>query len=149
MIRQPPRSTRTDTLVPYTTLFRSLSRARAATWTIDPDKLGIVGFSAGGHLAGSLATSFGDKVYAPVDAADRQSAHPAFAGLVYPVIDPAFGTSGNTFKNLLGPKPDPAIAVRYTIDKRVTAETPPLFFVQAMDDGLEIGRAACRARGGQ
>src|SRR3546814_3474704 len=95
MIRQPPRSTRTDTLVPYTTLFRSLSRARAATWTIDPDKLGIVGFSAGGHLAGSLATSFGDKVYAPVDAADRQSAHPAFAGLVYPVIDPAFGTSGN------------------------------------------------------
>src|SRR3546814_15217866 len=77
-----------------------------------------------------------DLVYAPVDAADRQSAHPAFAGLVYPVIDPAFGTSGNTFKNLLGPKPDPAIAVRYTIDKRVTAETPPLFFVQAMDDGL-------------
>src|SRR3546814_11699722 len=85
-----------------------LIRARAATWTIDPDKLGIVGFSAGGHLAGSLATSFGDKVYAPVDAADRQSAHPAFAGLVSPVIDPAFGTSGNKFKNLLGPKPDPA-----------------------------------------
>src|SRR3546814_5914084 len=92
-----------------------------------------------------------DLVYAPVDAADRQSAHPAFAGLVYPVIDPAFGTSGNTFKNLLGPKPDPAIAVRYTIDKRVTAETPPLFFVQAMDDGLVDPRntlsmlAACRA----
>ncbi|RIA45604.1 acetyl esterase/lipase [Hephaestia caeni] len=128
-----------------------LIRANAAKYGIDPAKLGIVGFSAGGHLAGSLATCFADKVYDAVDAADRQSARPAFAGLVYPVIDPAFGTSGATFKNLLGPNPDPAIAARYTIDKRVTAQTPALFFVQAMDDGLVDPRntlsmlAACRA----
>jgi acetyl esterase/lipase len=113
-----------------------LIRARAATWGIAPATLGIVGFSAGGHLAGSLATSYGDTVYEPVDAADRQSARPAFAGLIYPVINPAFGTSGNTFKNLLGPDPDPALVARYTIDKRVTAQTPPLFLAQAMDDGL-------------
>ncbi|HVI98538.1 MAG TPA: alpha/beta hydrolase [Sphingomonas sp.] len=113
-----------------------LIRANSAKYGIDPNKLGIVGFSAGGHLAGSLATCFADKVYAPVDAADRLSARPAFAGLVYPVIDPQFGASGDTFKNLLGPDPDPAIRKRYTLNTRVTAETPPLFFVQAMDDGL-------------
>ncbi len=128
-----------------------LIRARADSWKIDPDRLGIVGFSAGGHLAGSLATSYGDTVYEPLDAADRQSARPAFAGLIYPVIAPEFGASGNTFKNLLGPNPDPAIAARYTVNKRVTAETPPIFLAQAMDDGLVVPdntlamMAACRA----
>ncbi|MCM8731306.1 alpha/beta hydrolase [Hephaestia sp. GCM10023244] len=128
-----------------------LIRARAATWAINPDKLGVVGFSAGGHLAGSLATSFEDKVYAAVDAADTQSARPAFAGLIYPVINPMFGASGDTFKNLLGSNPDPAISARYTIDKRVTAATPPVFLAHAMNDGLvDPGNsiamlAACRA----
>ena len=62
-----------------------LIRAHAARYGIDPAKLGIVGFSAGGHLAASLTVGYDDKVYNPVDAADRQSAKPRFSGLVYPV----------------------------------------------------------------
>jgi acetyl esterase/lipase len=62
-----------------------LIRARAADFRIDPARLGIVGFSAGGHLAADLATAHAEPVYRPLDAADRLSARPAFAGLVYPV----------------------------------------------------------------
>ena len=112
-----------------------LIRANAAKYGIDPAKLGIIGFSAGGHLAASLATSSGDKVYEPVDAADRQSARPRFAGLLYPVINSQLGINGSTFKNLLGPNTDPAVLARYETDKRVTAQTPPLFIAQALDDG--------------
>ena len=112
-----------------------LIRANATRYGIDPDKLGIIGFSAGGHLAASLATAYDDKVYAPLDAADALSARPRFAGLLYPVIDSALGINGDTYKNLLGPNPDPAIRARYDTDKRVTAETPPLFIAQALDDG--------------
>lgn len=111
-----------------------LIRANAGKYGIDPDKLGIIGFSAGGHLAASLATSSGDKVYEPVDAADKLSAKPRFAGLLYPVINSVLGASGGTYKNLLGPNPDPAITARYDTDKRVTPETPPLFIAQALDD---------------
>ncbi|TPG13824.1 alpha/beta hydrolase [Sphingomonas koreensis] len=112
-----------------------LIRANAGKYGIDPAKLGIIGFSAGGHLAASLATSSDDSVYDPIDAADRQSAKPAFAGLLYPVINSVLGLSGGTYKNLLGPTPDPAITARYDTDKRVTADTPPLFIAQALDDG--------------
>ncbi|MBY8827092.1 alpha/beta hydrolase [Hephaestia mangrovi] len=111
-----------------------LIRANAGKYGINPDKLGIIGFSAGGHLAASLATSSGDKVYEPVDAADKLSAKPRFAGLLYPVINSVLGSSGGTYKNLLGPNPDPAITARYDTDKRVTPETPPLFIAQALDD---------------
>ena len=113
-----------------------LIRANAPRYGIDPAKLGIIGFSAGGHLAASLATSSGDQVYDPVDDADTQSARPAFAGLLYPVINSVLGASGGTYKNLLGPNPDPAITARYDTDKRVTADTPPLFVGQAFDDPI-------------
>jgi len=129
-----------------------LIRANASRYGIDPDQLGIVGFSAGGHLAASLATAYDDKVYDPLDAADAGSARPRFAGLIYPVIDSGFSAGGGTYRNLLGPDPDPAIRARYETDKRVTAETPPLFIAQALDDGtvdprnsiamLEAARAA-------
>lgn len=110
-------------------------RARAASWGIDPKTLGIVGFSAGGHLGASLATLHGAKVYDPVDAADEQSARPAFAGLVYPVIDLSIDKS-HSAQNLLGPTPPAEAVARYDLSKQVTAQTPPLFLVQAMDDGL-------------
>ena len=64
-----------------------LIRSRAADFRIDPARLGVLGFSAGGHLAADLAVSFDAPIYAPVDAADRLSARPAFAGLIYPVTD--------------------------------------------------------------
>lgn len=99
-----------------------LIRARAASFGIDPERLGVVGFSAGGLLAASLAVAHGDPVYRPVDAADDQSAHPAFAGLVYPVI------SGGLMRVGTGP------AARFDTDRRVRRDTPPLFIAHALDD---------------
>ncbi|WNO52793.1 alpha/beta hydrolase [Stakelama saccharophila] len=112
-----------------------LIRARADTWNIDPDTLGIVGFSAGGHLAASLATSYDASVYDRVDGDDARSAKPAFAGLIYPVINLSIDKS-NSSQNLLGPQPPADAVARYDTANRVTAETPPVFLVQAMDDGL-------------
>jgi acetyl esterase/lipase len=62
----------------------SLARQNAAQWNIDPDHLGIIGFSAGGNLAAKASTRFDDRSYAPIDAADRQSCRPDFCILVYP-----------------------------------------------------------------
>jgi len=114
-----------------------LIRANAARYGIDPAKLGIVGFSAGGHLAASLTVGYDDKVYTAVDAADRQSARPRFSGLVYPVASLSTPTThAGSRDNLLGPNPDAATKARYDTPRRITANTPPLFLVHAVDDGL-------------
>ncbi len=99
-----------------------LIRSRAASFGIDPATLGVVGFSAGGLLAASLAVAHADPVYRPVDAADDRSARPAFAGLVYPVI------SGDRMRVGTGP------AARFDADRRVRRDTPPLFIAHALDD---------------
>lgn len=113
-----------------------LIRSRATTFAIDPARVAIIGFSAGGHLAGSLATRHGEAVYTPVDAADRLSARPDLAGLIYPVIsmDAAITHKGSR-DNLLGSTPSAADIAAASVDKRVTAETPPVFLVHASDDG--------------
>jgi acetyl esterase/lipase len=92
-------------------------RARAAEWHIDPHRIGVLGFSAGGHLAGALSTHFEHRLYEHVDAADEQSCRPDFAVLVYPAyLSAAEGSL--------------AIAP----DIHVTRQTPPAFIVQAEDD---------------
>jgi acetyl esterase/lipase len=103
-----------------------LIRARAATWKIDPARLGICGFSAGGHLAASLMVGHDDAVYPAVDEADKLSARPAYSGLVYAVA--------RGWPTLLGPDPTPEIVARYATDARITATTPPMFLLQAFDD---------------
>jgi acetyl esterase/lipase len=113
-----------------------LIRANAARYGVDPAKLGICGFSAGGHLGASLAVGHADPVYAPIDAADRASARPAYAGLVYPVV--SFSTAGLNSRSagmLLGDNQDPALLARYETSDRIGAETPPIFLVHAIDDG--------------
>ena len=112
-----------------------LIRARAATWQIDPAQLGIVGFSAGGHLAASLTVAHGDSVYKAVDAADAQSARPAYSGLIYPVINlDGVGTHKGSHDNLLGANPPADAIARYNTDKRLTADAPRLFIAHAFDD---------------
>jgi acetyl esterase/lipase len=111
-----------------------LIRAHAADFRIDPARLGIIGFSAGGHLAADLAVSFDQPAYKAVDAADSLSARPAFAGLVYPVTTLGSGTHGGSRDNLLGPNaPADLIAARSPV-LHVTSATPPSFVVSAFDD---------------
>lgn len=112
-----------------------LIRAGAATFGIRAEAVGVLGFSAGGHLAATLATDHDQSVYAPIDAADRQSARPAFAGLLYPVIT-MFGphVHARSRDQLLGAQPSEAALRRRSPDLRVSAETPPCFVAHAADD---------------
>jgi acetyl esterase/lipase len=110
-------------------------RAKAVQWNIDPKRVGIVGFSAGGHLASSAATMFDKKTAEPIDATDGQTARPDFAVLVYPVISMEAGVAhGGSRKNLLGENPDDKLAEEWSTDRRVTEKTPPTFLVHASDD---------------
>lgn len=112
-----------------------LIRARAATWKIDPAKIAAIGFSAGGHLAARLA-SLGDRQgYAPVDAADAQSARPAVAGLFYPVISMSGPeTHLPSKRELLGSDVAPGRALRYSAEHDLSAAMPPTFVAHAADD---------------
>ena len=96
--------------------------------------VGVVGFSAGGTFAADIAVSL-IRTYAPVDAADRQSARSAFVGLIYPVatLDPAISHSGSR-DNLLGVGAPRALAAERSPERHVSAATPPSFVVHAADD---------------
>lgn len=116
-----------------------LIRERATTFAIRPNAISVIGFSAGGHLAGSLATRHAEKVYEPRDAADRLSARPDLVGLIYPVITlEAYFTHGGSRDNLIGPGASAMGAElrARSVDQRVDAQTPPVFLVHAVDDGL-------------
>ena len=110
-------------------------RARAAEWHIDPQKIGIMGFSAGGRVAASLETRYSEPAYAAVDAVDQQSARPDFAVLGYPVIsmDPAIAHPGSR-KALIGETPTAERQRRYSPEQNVTPQTPPTFIFHAVDD---------------
>ncbi|MBR0551925.1 alpha/beta hydrolase [Stakelama marina] len=131
-----------------------LVRRHADRYRIDPKKLGIMGFSAGGHLGSVAVTAYDDEVYKPVDFADTLSARPAFGGLFYPVTTlTVVPPRSQSRRNLLGPDPAPSLITRYSAVERVTVRTPPLFLCHAMDDPIvpywmSTGLAkAARARG--
>jgi acetyl esterase/lipase len=113
-----------------------LVRSNAKLWDISEDKIGIMGFSAGGHLASSLGTHYQDKVYEPTDEIDRASAKPDFMISVYPVItmDPAFTHQGSK-DNLLGKNPKPELVKYFSNELQVNSNTPPTFLVHSADDG--------------
>jgi acetyl esterase/lipase len=98
-----------------------LVRFHAAEWHIDPHKIGVLGFSAGGHMAANISTHFAQRAYAPVDAADKVSCRPDFAVAIYPghMLE-------NTTKEF---ELNPEIPV--------TARTPPTFLLQAEDDKVD------------
>jgi len=112
-----------------------IARAKAKDLGIDPQRIGIMGFSAGGHLASSAGTHFdaGDK-----DAADpiqRESCRPDFQILVYPVISlsESFAHAGSR-RNLLGEAPDRKLVDEFSNEKHVTKDTPPAFLVHTKAD---------------
>jgi acetyl esterase/lipase len=103
--------------------------------TVDGDRIGVWGFSAGGHLASSAATHFDSGKPDAEDPIDRVSCPPDFTILAYPVIsmDPSV-SHGGTRKNLLGNNPDPALVELMSNDNQVTKETPPTFIFHTDDD---------------
>jgi acetyl esterase/lipase len=98
-----------------------LVRFHAAEWHIDPHKIGVIGFSAGGHLVANISTHFAKRAYAPVDAADKGSCRPDFAVAIYP----GHMTENTTKAFQLNP------------EIPVTAKTPPTFLLQAENDNVD------------
>jgi len=112
-----------------------LVRARAADWGVDPARVGILGFSAGGHLASTTATHFDDGREGAADPVERQSARPDFAVLAYPVISlEGAPAHSNSRRNLLGEPADPALVELLSNERQVTARTPPTFLFHTADD---------------
>jgi acetyl esterase/lipase len=110
-------------------------RARAKEWNVDPQRIGIWGFSAGGHLASTAGTHFDDGKADAEDAIERVSCRPDFLILGYPVITftgpPTHMGSRN---NLLGREPDPKLIEELSNEKQVTAKTPPTFLFHTNED---------------
>ena len=112
-----------------------LVRANAAAWNVIPNKVGILGFSAGGHLAASVAVLADHGDIGSADPVARQSARPDAAILCYAVV--SFGEWGHrgSQNNLLGPLPAPGMVERMCTEKQVDAQTPPTFLWHTADDG--------------
>ena len=108
-------------------------REHAAEWGVNPHKVGVIGFSAGGHLASTIDTHF-DKVV--IDNKNNISVRPDFAMLIYPVI--SFGPYAHAFsrENLVGKNPSQQLLDLYSNEKQVTANTPPTFLIHAEDDDV-------------
>jgi acetyl esterase/lipase len=101
-----------------------LVRQHAAEWKIDPKRVGVLGFSAGGHLVAAISTHYDQRLYEPIDAADKLSCRPDFAVVVYP------GYLALSEKNFAP-----------NADIHPTAQTPPTFIVQAEDDPVHVENA--------
>jgi len=110
-------------------------RAKAAEFRVDPTRIGICGFSAGGHLASTAGTHFDYGNKDAQDPIDRQSCRPDFMVLAYPVITMETGVTHNgTKNNLLGPNPDEKLVELLSNDKQVTKDTPPTFLFHTKAD---------------
>ncbi|WP_434036517.1 prolyl oligopeptidase family serine peptidase [Formosa sp. 4Alg 33] len=106
-------------------------RRQAKDWNLDPEKIGIIGFSAGGHLASTASTHYNDNVYT----SENISARPDFSMLIYPVISMEDGITHNGSKeNLLGKTPSKALIEKYSNEKQVNKNTPPTILIHATDD---------------
>ncbi|HZZ28517.1 MAG TPA: alpha/beta hydrolase [Pirellulales bacterium] len=105
-----------------------LVRTNAATWKVDPSRIGILGFSAGGHLASTVGTHFDQGNPQAEDPIERASCRPDFLILCYAVISLENNyTHMSSKKNLLGDNPDPELVKNLSNETQVTAETPPTF----------------------
>lgn len=109
-------------------------RANAARWKLDPRRIGIMGFSAGGHLASTAGTHFDGGDPKHKDLVERESCRPDFMILVYPVI--SFGEMGHagSRRRLLGENATDALITKFSNETQITRDTPPTFLAHAVDD---------------
>ena len=118
-----------------------LVRFHAAEWHIDPHKIGVLGFSAGGHLSAAISTHFAKRLYSAVDAADKESCRPDFAVAIYPghlSLSAAEWDAKQGIKKFAVPHPanaDEDLGLNPEIP--VTSQTPPTFLLQAEDDHVD------------
>ncbi len=109
-------------------------RTHGATWHIDPTKIGILGFSAGGHLVSTVGTHFDAGEASAADPVNRASSRPDALILCYPVISFGEWRHHGSMVNLIGEDPDPALRHSLSNEHQVTAETPPTFLWHTADD---------------
>jgi acetyl esterase/lipase len=109
-------------------------RQNARKWQIDPKRVGIIGFSAGGHLAATASTQFDSGKADAAEMIAGQSSRPDFTILVYPVISLGDLTHVGVRDNLLGKKPSLDDIQRFSCERQVTRQTPPAFLAHAVDD---------------
>jgi len=130
-----------------------LARRNAEAWKINPKRLGIIGFSAGGHLASTAITHFDAGNANAADPVEKLSSRPDFGVLVYPVISMGALAHGGSRNNLLGPNPTPEALDLYSSEKQVTEQSSPTFLAHALDDKLvspensRMYAAAMKAKG--
>lgn len=154
--RLPPEGWNAGPLAPLQDAQRALRliRARAGEGALDPARLGVLGFSAGGHLLGLASARAAFAAYPPGDAADALSARPDAAALIYPVItlEPPYDRT-STRRALIGDHPTPQQSADWSVETHVGPDCPPVFLVQALDDRISnpansrIMDAACRRSG--
>ncbi len=113
-----------------------LVRSKAKEWQLSPNRIGVMGFSAGGHLASTVSTHFDMGEPSAREALDRVSCRPDFSILMYPVIsmDSAITHAGSK-RNLLGEEPNEDDLIFFSNEKQVTAATPPTLLIHADNDG--------------
>jgi len=109
-------------------------RAKAAEYHVQPDRIGIMGFSAGGHLASSAGTHFDAGNASASDTIDRAGCRPDFLVLGYPVISFTTFVHRGSMRALLGDNPDPALVTLMSNELQVTAQTPPTFLFHTTAD---------------
>ncbi len=112
-----------------------LVRMNASDWKTDPERVGVMGFSAGGHLASTLSTHFDGGDQNSAEKVNTYGCRPDFSILMYPVIsmDTAFGHTGSR-RNLIGTDADSEMELYFSNEKQVSAETPPTILIHASDD---------------
>ena len=118
-----------------------LVRFHAAEWHIDPHKIGVLGFSAGGHLSAAMSTHFENRLYPAVDAADKESCRPDFAVVIYPghlsIAAAEWDATEGTKKYVLHYPANADKDLGLNPDIHVTSQTPPTFLLQAEDDHVD------------
>lgn len=111
-----------------------LVRSKALEWKLDPEKIGVMGSSAGGHLASTAVTHFDDGQSQAADPIDRVSSRPSFGILCYPVLSMMEFTHAGSRKNLLGDAPSPELLWKLSSELQVTPRTPPCFVWHTQED---------------